>query len=76
MHKNIRVMMLSALATLNGCASTTPIAVPTPQWEVPPVDPVVAQAEASALIQTGNALTDWRAWLSSLPRLIAPPAPP
>lgn len=61
------LIAFSLLLTLSACASTTPIAVPTPQWVVPPLSPKIAAAESAALQEAATSLADWEALVSSLP---------
>ncbi len=63
----LRLLLLSTILTLSACASTTPIAVSTPQWQVPAPDPVVSQQEAQAQVQMNLALQAWNKWLLASP---------
>lgn len=69
------LIAFSMILMLTGCASTTPIAVATPQWHVPPVDQQIKQQEMAALSGMTTALDDWSKTLSNLPTQPAPEKP-
>ena len=56
---------------LSACATTTPIAVRTPQWHVPPVSQPQRQAENAALSHAATSLNDWQSAVTSLPQASA-----
>lgn len=72
MH-NTKLILLATLLTLTGCASTTPIAVSTPQWVVPPVDKEIQVQEAAASSEMEIALQAWSKWLLTLPSQVVAP---
>lgn len=73
---NVKLMPLSLLLILTACASTTPIAVSTPQWQVPAVDPKIKAQEMESLSETTLSLVAWNKWLASLPTAPVPAKQP
>ncbi len=68
------LIALSLLLTLSGCANTTPIAVPTKEWTVPPPAKDLVETEQQALKEVTTATIAWEQWLSTLPSQPATPA--
>lgn len=73
--RNSKLLLLSTILMLSACASTTPIAVPTPQFKVAPVDQEIKQQEMAALSQMTIASAAWSKWVSDLPQPSTPAAP-
>ncbi len=67
MRTHAKLMLPLMFLMLSGCASTTPIAVSTPHWQVPPPDPELRQQETAAVRQAEIALSNWSKMLSNLP---------
>lgn len=72
---NVKPMPLVALLMLSACASTMPIAVNTPQWRVPAVDPQIKAQEQTAQDKAKISLANWDKLVSHLPTPSATPAP-
>jgi len=74
--QKFKLLMLSTLLMLSACASTTPIAVRTPQWQVPPVAQEIKAQEIKAQAKAKTSLESWDQLVSRLPTPSATPAQP
>ena len=68
------LLPITLLAT--ACATSTPIAVPTPTYHVPAVDSMQRQGETQALSTTAQSLCSWQKLVTSLPGAQATSLPP
>lgn len=60
-------ILLCSLSLLTACASTTPIAVRTPQWHVPPVPAFQRQQENADLKAAEQSSNAWQCAVMALP---------
>ncbi len=64
-------IVLSALLSLSACATSTPIARPTPTYHVPAVSAEQRAKEAAALQAAETSLEGWQKLVTSLPQASA-----
>lgn len=60
-------MMLSAVSLISACATSTPIAVRTPTYHVPPPDLQLRSQENAALAHAATSLKNWQCAVTNLP---------
>jgi hypothetical protein len=63
----LKLLLLLSPLLLSACQTLTPIAVATPQWQVPAVPADLQVKEQTAEEATVSALAAWNKWLSTLP---------
>ncbi len=59
--------LLCSLLLISACATSTPIAVRTPTYHVPPADPLQRATENAALQAAATSQCNWRSAVMSLP---------
>ena len=73
---NKKLISLLVLMTLTACASSTPIAVRTPTYQVPAVAPAQRAEETATLQELIQASSAWSKWLSDSTPPTSPPKTP
>ena len=66
--RRLLLPLLPTLLLLTACAVSTPIAVNTPTYHVPPVDPSQRAAESAAIQAAATSQADWQKLVTSLPQ--------
>lgn len=59
--------LLCSLTLISACATSTPIAVRTPTYHVPPADPSQRSEENAALSAAATSQAHWQRLVTSLP---------